>query len=98
MWSNNALLIFSVILVMLLSLVGAHFGIGGVGSYTGGVTMEQPTGIVDAFTKIGDSVAFLWGAVTFQLEGVPALFNIILFTPIGYILVYIVIKLLRGTE
>lgn len=98
MFSNNGLLLLSVLLVMLLSLVGAHFGIGGVGSYTGGVPMEQPTGIVDAFTKIGDSVAFLWGAVTFQLEGVPALFNIILFTPIGYILVYLVLKLLRGTE
>lgn len=98
MFSNNGMLILSVLLVMLLSLVGAHFGIGGVGSYTGGVPMEQPTGIVDAFTKIGDSVAFLWGAVTFQLEGVPALFNIILFTPIGYILVYIVLKLLRGTD
>lgn len=98
MFSNNGMLILSVLLVMLLSLVGAHFGIGGVGSYTGGVPIEQPTGIVDAFTKIGDSVAFLWGAVTFQLEGVPVLFNIILFTPIGYILVYIVLKLLRGTE
>ncbi|AHB12893.1 hypothetical protein [Dehalococcoides mccartyi] len=98
MFTNNGLLILSVLVIMFTSLVGAHFGVGGISSYTGGVSMSQPTGIAGAFDMIGDGIAFLWNAVTFQLEDVPALFNILIFTPIAYIMVYLVMKWIRGTE
>lgn len=86
----------SVTLMVVLTAVGVHFGIGAE-TALGSPDIEEPTGILAAFDFIGDSIGFIWNSVTFQLTDIPVFLNALIAIP-AYMAVFIVISLVRGTE
>lgn len=86
----------SITLMVVLTAIGVHFGIGAE-TAVGQPDIDQPEGILAAFDFIGDSLSFIWQSVTFQLTDIPVFLNALLAIP-AYIAVFIVISLIRGTE
>lgn len=90
-------LIFSVIYLMLISLIASSLNIT-----TSAGTLPIPTeatggGWFGGSGSLNIAKSF-WGLVTFSIEGVPVMLSILFVYPVVMLLIWLIISLIRGTD
>lgn len=98
MFTSNALFVLCTLWTIIVSAVGAHFNIGGTSSVLDPAGVAQPESISSAWDLVTDTASFFWQTITFQLTDVPVAFSVFIIAPIGYIMLYLVLKLIRGVN
>lgn len=87
-------------LVFMVVLVGVVAQSAGIGSTLLAVPKIQGTGWLEIFTPIEwvmSAASVFIGLLTFTLPGVPVVVNTLIMVPFGLGLLYMILKLVRGT-
>lgn len=96
--NKYTILWLSVVLLVVSVIAGGYLYEYEYSSFTYG---DAPTGITGAWDFISSSANFLWDALTFDFPEaweVPAIFSFIVWLPIGYMIFFIAIFWIRGSD
>lgn len=93
--TDNELLMFSLVTILVLFCVGGYAGFGT------GVTAAviEPAEPVEGnfLTFAWDGVQFIWSLLTFSIAGMPVVLNMLIDIDILYPLLWLGLKFVRGT-
>lgn len=95
---STSLLLGILIIQLVVSMAGSHFGIAGITApVTGATVSSEAPGILGAVGWAWESLDFWWKMNSFQVEGMPVFVSsvFLLMTVTGVVLV---IKLVRGVS